>query len=415
MALKNKIIIGGFILILIFAAIYTATQLSNKKSEKFYEVKSEKFEALLNCKGEINGLNATIIRAPKILGDRDLRLWSMKIINLAQDGKDVKKGDFVIQLDASQIMSRMREEQQKLEKEMSELNNAKIDSAVALTEMREGITNAILDLEYNKIDLEQSVYESPAYQRKARMTYIKAENSIAKKTRDYKLEQNKLKIRVARAAENVEANNIKIGKYKRAMKAARITAPEDGILIFGKGWDGKKYSKDNNISTYEFAPPIATLPDMSEVVSEIFVKEIDIAKIKVGDSVRVSFDALEKIIMGSIKNIARIGENHKDFDMKVFKVLIQLNESNDGLKPSMTSNNDIILANYDNAIFVPLNIVFKENGTKYLYLKTKDGAKKQIITTGLENDEFIIVTKGINIGDLVLNESPVEMKELAGK
>jgi len=411
---KNQIIIVVSILILIIVATFIATSLSVDKSAKFYEVKKEKFEAVLNCKGEINGLNATLIRAPKILGDRDLRLWSMKILNLAQDGKNVKKGDFIIQLDASRVMSGMREEQQKLEKATADLNNAKIDSTVALTEMREDIKNAVLDLEYNKIDLEQSVYESPAYQRKSQMTYQKAENSIAKKSRDYKLEQNKLKMKVLRTEESVEKSNVRIEKFQKAMKAARITAPEDGIVIFGKSWDGKKHSKDANISTYEFAPPIATLPDMSKIVSEVFVKEIDIAKIKVGDSVRVSFDALEEtIIMGSIKNIARIGENHKDFDMKVFKVLIHLDESNDGLKPSMTSNNDIVLANYDSAIFVPMITVFRENGTKYIYLKTKDGAKKQIITTGIDNDEFVIVTKGISEGDLVLLEPPIEKEAMA--
>ena len=410
---KNQIIIAGIILILIVVTAFMVSSLSPEKSEKFYEVKKEKFEAVLNCKGEINGLNATLIRAPKILGDRDLRLWSMKILNLTQDGKNVKKGDFIIQLDASQVMSGMREEQQKLEKEMADLNNAKIDSTVALTEMREDLKNAILDLEYNKIDLEQSVYESPAYQRKAQMTYQKAENSIAKKRRDFMLEQNKLKLKVVRSEEGVEKSNVRIEKFQKAMKAAKITAPEDGIVIFGKSWDGKKYSKDDNVSTYEFAPPIATLPDMSEVVSEVFVKEIDIAKINIGDSVRVSFDALNgTIILGNIKNIARIGEDHKNYDMKVFKVLIYLDESDDGLKPSMTSNNDIILANYDSAVFVPINTVFRENGTKYLYLKTKDGAKKQIITTGLDNDEFIIVTKGINEGDLVLLEPPSKMLEL---
>lgn len=407
---KKYIIISGILFTLIIVVALIATTVSSEKSEKFYKVKKGKFEAVLTCKGEINGLKATEIRAPKVLGDRDLRLWSMKILNLTQDGKNVKKGDFIMQLDASQVMSGMREERQKLEKEVADLNNAKIDSAVTLTQMREEIKNALLDIEYNKIDLEQSVYESAAYQRKAQMTYQKAENNIAKKRRDYLLEQNKLKMRVARAAEGVEKSNIKIGKFQEAMKAARITAPEDGIVIFGKNWDGKKFSKDDNVSTHMYAPPFATLPDMSKVVSEVFVKEIDIAKIKVGDSVRVSFDALEgTIIKGSIKNIARVGEDHKDFDMKVFKVLIYLDKSNDGLKPAMTSSNDIVMANYDSAIFVPLNAVFRENGSKYIFLKTKEGSKKQNITTGLENEEFIVVENGLNEGDQVLLESPEKM------
>jgi RND family efflux transporter MFP subunit len=414
---KNKkyIFIGGtvFVAIVVLAIIYFTS--STTKTHKYYEVKKGKFEAVLSCKGEINGLVATEIRAPKVLGDRDLRLWSMKILDLAQDGKNVKKGDFIVQLDASQVMSGMREEEQNLEKQMADLNNAKIDSAVTLTNMREDIKNALLDLEYNKIDLEQSVYESGAYQRKAQMTYQKAENLIEKKRRDYRLEQNRLKMRVRRSVDDVDRSTEKIEKFKEAMKVARITAPEDGIVIFGKSWDGKKYSKDDDVSTYEFAPPIATLPDMSQVISEIYVKEIDIAKIEVGDSVRVSFDALQgTVIMGSIKTIARVGESHKDFDMKAFKVIIHLDHTNEGLKPAMTSNNDIVLANSDNVISVPLISVFKEDGKKYVYLKTPDSIKKQEIKTGFENEQSVLVEEGLKEGDLVVlepNLKPVEVAE----
>jgi RND family efflux transporter MFP subunit len=414
---KNKkyIFIAGAVLVAIAVSAVVYFTSPTTKNPKYNEVKKGKFEATLTCKGEINGLVATVIRAPKILGDRDLRLWQMKITDLAQDGKNVKKGEFIVQLDASQVISGMREEEQNFEKQMADLNNAKIDSAVTLTNMREEIKNALLDLEYNKIDLEQSVYESEAYQRKAQMTYQKAENLIEKKRRDYKLEQNRLKMRVRRTADEVEESTERIEKFKEAMKAARITAPEDGIVIFGKSWDGKKYSKDDDVSTYEFAPPIATLPDMSQVVSEIYVKEIDIAKIKTGDSVRVTFDALEKVtIKGSIKTIARVGESHKDFDMKVFKVIIHLDNTNEGLKPAMTSNNEIILANLDDVISVPLNSVFKENGTKYVYLKTADSIKKQEIKTSFENEQSVLVEEGLKEGDLLLLEQPSEAVEVAG-
>ncbi|WP_321348866.1 efflux RND transporter periplasmic adaptor subunit [uncultured Draconibacterium sp.] len=403
MAVKRKHIVITVAAICIIAIAAFAGTLTTSKSEKFYVVEKGPFEATLNCKGEIKGLVATPIPMPKILGDRDLRIWQLKILDLAQDGKYVKKGDFIMQLDASQIVSGMREVQQNLETEEADLKNAKIDSTVRLTELREDIKNAKLDLEYNKIDLEQSIYESAAYQRKAQMTYKKAENAIAKKQRDYQLEQNKLKMQVARSEERVKRSQERIGKFQQAMQAARITAPEDGIVIFGENWDGTKYSKDGDISTWSFGPPIATLPDMSEVISETYVKEIDISKINVGDKVRVSFDALEEVtINGEIKSIARVGEDHKDFDMKVFKVIIHLNDTNDGLKPAMSSNNEIILASEDEAVFVPLNAVVSENGEDFVYVSAHNNKQKTPITTGVENDEFVLVKSGLNEGDKVI-------------
>jgi len=392
--------LGGFL-------IYNYTKPAEKS--EYHKVKRGKFEAVLTCKGEINGLKATEIRMPRILGDRELELWELNILDLVQDGKSVKKGDFVVQLDANKIMASMRQEMQNLEKEVADLNNAKIDSTVTLSNLREEIKNARLDLEYNKIDLEQSKFESEAYQRKTQMAYQKAENNIEKKERDYLLERNKLKVRVGRTAEWVERRQKKIAKFQEAMGSTRITAPEDGIVIFGKSWEGKKFSKDDGVPTYEFAPAIASLPDMSKVLSEIYVKEIDIAKINTGDSVRVTFDALENVmIMGSIKTIARIGESHKDFDMKAFKVIIELDKTNEGLKPAMSSNNEIITARLENALLLPVTAIFKNNGKPFVYVKKKDEMIQQPIITGPENEEFVVVEEGIEEGDIVVLEPSLE-------
>ena len=66
-------------------------------------------------------------------------------------------------------------------------------------------------------------------------------------------------------------------------------------------------------------------------------------------------------------------------------------------------------------ISVPINSVFKENGTKYVYLKTSEGSIKQEIKTGFENEEFVLVEEGLKEGDKVLLELPTEKVELAVK
>ena len=96
MAINRKYTItGGAILLAVVALAFFYFTRTAEKTPKYYEVKKGKFEAVLSCKGEINGLVATVIRAPKILGDRELELWSLKIIDLTQDGKNVKKGEII--------------------------------------------------------------------------------------------------------------------------------------------------------------------------------------------------------------------------------------------------------------------------------------------------------------------------------
>ena len=60
---------------------------------------------------------------------------------------------------------------------------------------------------------------------------------------------------------------------------------------------GKKITKDSRV--YSWMPTLAMLPDMSSVIVQTYIKEIDITKINPGDSVRVKVDALpDKILTG---------------------------------------------------------------------------------------------------------------------
>ena len=83
-------------------------------------------------------------------------------------------------------------------------------------------------------------------------------------------------------------------------------------------------------------PVIATLPDLSVMVSKTYVNEVDISFIEVGLSTNISFDAFpDKKLTGKVIQIANVGEQKPNSDSKVFEVLIELNESDTTMRPGM--------------------------------------------------------------------------------
>ena len=274
--------------------------------------------------------------------------------------------------------------------------------------------NALLDLEYQKIDLEQSKYESEAYQRKTQMIYQKAELRVQKEKRDYLLAKNRLKIQVGRTQTQVDRLQKQIESYQKAIVATTIKTPEDGIVMFAKDWSGKTYGKDSEVNIWR--PLIATLPDMSVVITETYIKEIDISKIHMDDSVRITIDALpDQVFQGNVIKIATIGEDHKDFDMKAFKIVIRFEKSDKGLKPGMTSNNDIIVSNIKDQLLVPVKAIFIKNGKKIVYLKRDGNITEQPIVLTAQNDEFGSVEEILKEGDILLLYQPEEFKVETGK
>lgn len=376
---------------------------------KFYKVKKGDLEVLVNSKGEVKGDKYTEINLPASLCNQELRVYQLKIMDVILEGKAVKKGDYIAKLDESQFSTMMRDIMQQKEKMDADLRNAVLDSTVTLSGKREAVSNAKLDLEYLKIDLDQSKYESEAYQRKTLVSYQKAENEIGKLRRDYLLERNRLKIQVGRSVSRVAEFQDKINKYMEALASTTIKAPEDGIVMFAKDWMGKTYGKDSEINIWN--PLIATLPDMSVAISETYIREIDISKVQLNDSVRITIDALpDKVFWGKVIKIATIGEDHKDFDMKAFKVVVRFEKSDKDMKPGMTVNNDIIVASYKDKLLVPLKAVFSKNGKQIVYLKRGGSITEQEIQLEAENEQYGVVEKAIQEGDVVLLYQPEKFK-----
>jgi multidrug efflux pump subunit AcrA (membrane-fusion protein) len=405
--LQKKKYIIGIAAVALVALAFVAYFLFKPGNDRNYKIKRGNLEVLVNCKGEVKGEKYTEINLPAEVCDENLRIYQLRIVDVILEGKAVKKGDYIARLDDSQISTLMRNIMLEKEKMDADLRNATLDSAVNLSRKRENINNAKLDLEYLKIDLEQSKYESEAYQRKTKMRYQKAEMDVDKIRRDYLLDKNRLKIQVGRYEDRVAEYNSRIAKYQAALAATTIRTPEDGIVMFAKDWSGKTYGKDSEINIWR--PLIATLPDMSVAISETYIREIDIAKVQLGDSVRMTIDALpDKVFWGKIIQIATIGEDHQDFDMKAFKVLIRFDHSDKGMKPGMSANNDIIIASYKDKLLVPMKAVFSKKGKQIVYLKQGRSINEQEIELVAENEQFGVVEKVIKEGDVVLLYQPEE-------
>ncbi len=395
--------VGIFVLLVIAILIFRI-----KPATGIYKIKRENFEAIITSKGEIQSEKAVLITVPDIIGDRKLEIWDTQIKDLIPEGSIVKKGDYVAQLDQGRIKQLKENNLDYLKKLTFNYNDAKIDSAVTLVGLRNGISQFIFDLQYSKLEMEQSVYESPAFQRRAQMAYDRALRQLDAKKRAYRLTQNALKVHITRLGKQIDDLTAKDHKYQLAFDAARIVAPRDGMLIYGRTYGrggSRKLTIGSNVSMQN--PVIATLPDLSVLVSETFVEEIYISKIKVGDSARVYIDALknqEKV--GVISNISNVGQEMTGFDSKVFKVNIRIASDNKRIKPAMTTNNEIIISREQNVLVIPRSALFSDGEKQFVYLKEFGGVTTRSVECGNQSDKFVVIKNGLKEGDKILLNKP---------
>ena len=174
---------------------------------------------------------------------------------------------------------------------------------------------------------------------------------------------------------------------------------EDGMLIYRKGYDGKPMKEGSTISTWD--PVVATLPDLSVMISKTYVNEVDVRKIQAGQKVEIGLDAFpDKQFTGRVIKVANVGEQRPNSDAKVFQVNVQIDGRDDLLRPSMTTSNKIVISATESATYVPLECLHSQDDSiTYVYKKDGLSVKKQEVQIGDNNMNEVIILGGINEGD----------------
>jgi hypothetical protein len=189
---------------------------------------------------------------------------------------------------------------------------------------------------------------------------------------------------------------------QEALEKFTVLAPQNGMVIYRQGRGGK-VKEGSQISSWD--PVVATLPDLSTMQSITYINEVDIRKIKVGQSVQIGLDAFpDKQLTGKVIQVANVGQQRPNSDAKVFEVLVRVNESDDLLRPAMTTSNSILIEEKSDVVYVPLEAINVESDSiNYVYLKN---GQKQEVKLGLANSNDVIIEMGLEEGQDVFLSTP---------
>lgn len=402
MKINKRYLIIALAVILVTAFYYFYSAKATQAALTF-QVKKGNFEVVVTNTGELRAKNYTEIMAPSTL--RSVNIWQIKITNLIPEGTTVKEGDFVAELDKTEIMTKVNEEQLNVNKKQSEFTQTQLDTTLTMRDARDELLNLKYAVEEKKLIKDQSIYEPPAVLRQAEIDYEKAVRNYEQKQENYKTKKQQSVTKMQIIGSDLEKAKSKLDQLLTTMQQLTVKAPKDGMVIYSKDWDGRKRIVGTSVSTWD--PTVANLPDLTSMESVTYVNEVDIQKIKAGQKVDIGLDAQPgKKLQGLVKSVASIGEQKANSEAKVFEVVIDVLTRDTSLRPSMTTSNNINTSSVGNVISVPIEAIQNSGNRSFVYKKQRGKVIKQEIVAGAFNENSAVITNGLTDGDEIFLSTP---------
>jgi len=394
------VLLGGVAAIALLVILWPGEATS--QSDLMVSPQRGPFVSMVTTTGELRSKNSVGVYATR-RGQRH-GIYEMKVLNRIPEGTIVSEGDFVAELDPSDLSSKLREAQLNLEKAQSQFIQTQLDTTLDMTQNRDNLVDLRYAMEEAEIKKEQSIYESPSVQRQAQIDYEKAKRNYDRSVSNYVTKVRQAEAKMAEVAAERSKVQQQVDEMLRLQSEFTIFAPKPGMVIYRNEW-----GREIDMTIRAWDPIVATLPDLSVMESITYINEVDIQKIQLGQAVTVGLDAMPDLqLSGVVTDIANVGSSSPTSDAKVFEVKVEIAETDSTLRPAMTTSNSIVTAELDDALRVPLETIHVQDSLRYVFKKSGRGTVRQEILLGIINANEAVIEAGLTETDELYLSVPTD-------
>jgi multidrug efflux pump subunit AcrA (membrane-fusion protein) len=305
------------------------------------------------------------------------------------------------------------------ERDLADARNAlragQIDDQNRIIAAEQQLTTALDDQKKGDLADQQAVDA-------ARNDVDTAEAEVAQQVAAKAVQEERPKNQAEVAAAQADVNNKQavVDDAQRQLDDTTLVAPTDGTVavIGGRigeevpgggsnrgGFDASALSRPPNAqapgSVSSRAGGFVTLTDLGTNEVKARFSEADTAKIEAGQAAKVEFESLGQQLTARVIRIDPI--ETVVANVVTYTVTLLLDKKLEEIKPGMTGNVDVIIAQKQNVLRLPVTAINPRNGRATVQVVKPDGElETRQVSTGLKGDDDIEITSGLDEGDKVV-------------
>ncbi|NLX54983.1 MAG: TolC family protein [Planctomycetaceae bacterium] len=446
----TRLAVGAAVLFILAGAAWGAVHLMSNRSEKSVSnilttrvLRSDLIVTVTEDGSLESAVNIDI--KCEVAGGTNI-LW------IVEDGKEVKKGEKIIELDSAALEESINQQRIATEKARAAKIQAEKDYAaakLAVDEYLEGtfvksvqdqdaqITiaeenlrsaqNALehsermfrkgyisaLDLESQRFQVQRAQLELDSAQT-AKEVLVKFTKIKMLQELESKRDSAEAKMRSEGASFDLEESRLK--RLETQLEKCVITAPADGMAVFaneqGARFGGSTQSTIEEGAAVRERQTMLRLPDLSQMQVKVNVHESKVealsdawrAALDAGLALRARIRIQDLEVQGYLASIANQPEPSGWWagNIKEYATIIAIDGTPVGLRPGMTAECEILVQHLPDVLTVPVAAVVEQRGAFYVWTNSPTGPERRPVILGATNDQFIEVKDGLVEGEEVI-------------
>jgi HlyD family secretion protein len=396
------IVIGGF------AAL---RRVNSKPLVPTAQVQRGEFVDYLELRGRLKAIRSISVNAPSDAED-------LQILKLAHTGSHVKKGDVVVQFDATKLEQELAQDRSALKAAEAEIGQTQAQGKLAQEQDRTDLLKAGFDVDSAKLDASKGEIVSKIEGDEAKLAVTDSQSKLDQATQ-------KVKSDVAGAAADIEGKKQKYDKAlfdvrlaEHRIAALTLRSPLDGVVTVLTNWRAGNefvFGGGREFKEGDRAWPgagILEIPDLTTLRLDVRADETDRARIATGQTASIHVEAVpDREFTGRLVEISTMAT--VDFGSgwpfsRNFEVEVGVDQADERLRPGINATARLAVDRVPDAVLVPPEAVFQKAGESVAYVLRGSHFEERPIEVGRRSESNLLISQGLKPGERVALKDPTE-------
>ncbi|MFB3778430.1 MAG: efflux RND transporter periplasmic adaptor subunit [Bryobacteraceae bacterium] len=337
----------------------------------------------------------------------------MTLTSLIAGGSMVKKGDIVAEFDREEMVTRLDEFRARVTQNQASLESVQAQLQMLEKKHNQTVKEALADVDKARLDLKTMPVRSAIDAERYRLTLEEAEAAYQQVRTEVPLMRTSLESQWKLAMLARDEGEAELKRIEANVERMALRAPIDGLVVLmttmrrGSSDQSQLKAGDQVAS----GMPILQIVDLSSMVVNATVNQVDADKIRIGAKAAVRVDAYPDLELPAevyaIGALPKAGMFRAEY-VKDIPVTLKLLRVDRRILPDLSISADVVLDTEPETLLAPREAIFQEGreGKPFVFLQQPGGWVRREVELGKTNFVSSAVRNGLKAGDVVACERP---------